>query len=154
MIQRIQTVYFLLAALLAASTLFGTELFSFTQGDVVLSTAYKLTRGGEFTSRTDFWMLTAIQVVFALMIIFSFKQRQRQLFLGWVLFLLNILTTVWMLTGLNVYSSDCADCTEKVTNPAFGFVFYLHAIACIFALLGILAVRKDKKIIDSLNRLR
>jgi hypothetical protein len=47
MIQRIQTVYFLIAALLVATTLFGTDLFSFDQGEFVHVTAYKLFRGSD-----------------------------------------------------------------------------------------------------------
>ena len=88
------------------------------------------------------------------MIIFSFKQRPRQIFLGWIVALLNILTTVWFVLGLNVYSAQCTTCKAAVSNASFGIAFYLHAIAFVFVLLGVLAVRKDKKTIDSLNRLR
>lgn len=154
MIQRIQTVYFLIATLLISSTLFGTTLFSFSQDEQVISTAYQITKDGYFSSKVDFWMLSAIQAFFALMIIFSFKQRKRQVFLGWLLALLNILATIWIVLGLNVTSAACLTCKEAVTNASFGFCFYLHAIAFIFVILGVLAVRKDQKVIDSLNRLR
>jgi hypothetical protein len=155
MIQRIQTVYFLIAALLVATTLFGTDLFSFDQGEYVHSTAYKLFRGSDLEGKkVDFWMLSLVQVVFALMIIFSFKMRHRQIFLGWILLLLNILSSVWIVLGANVYPMECTMCDEPATNLSFGVVFFLHAAAFIFVFLGIRGVRKDKKMIDSLNRLR
>jgi hypothetical protein len=152
MIQRIQTVYFLIAALLVATTLFGTDLFSFDQVDHVHATAYRLS--GINGTKVDFWMLSLVQVIFALMIIFSFKMRHRQIFLGWILLLLNLLSSAWIVLGANVRSTECDKCPGAATNLAFGIVFYLHAAAFIFVFLGIRGVRKDKKTIDSLNRLR
>jgi lysylphosphatidylglycerol synthetase-like protein (DUF2156 family) len=155
MIQRIQTVYFLIAALLVATTLFGTDLFSFDQGEYVHSTAYKLFRGSDLEGKkVDFWMLSLVQIIFALMIIFSFKMRHRQIFLGWILLVLNILSSVWIVLGANVHSVECSTCDQTATNLSFGVVFFLHAAAFIFVFLGIRGVRKDKKMIDSLNRLR
>lgn len=154
MIQRIQTVYFLIAALLVATTLFGTDLFSFDQVEYVHSTAYKLFRGTGEGQKVDFWMLSLVQVIFALMIIFSFKMRHRQIFLGWILLLLNILSSAWIVLGANVHSVECSKCPEAASNLTFGIVFYLHAAAFIFVFLGIRGVSKDKKMIDSLNRLR
>ena len=154
MIQRIQTVYFLIAALLVATTLFGTDLFSFNQGKFVHATAYKIFRGSAPGTKVDFWMLSLVQVIFALMIIFSFKMRHRQIFLGWILLVLNILSSAWIVLGANVYPMECTMCNEGATNLSFGIVFFLHATAFIFVFLGIRGVRKDKKTIDSLNRLR
>lgn len=155
MIQRIQTVYFLIAALLVAATLFGTDLFSFNQGEFVHATAYKLFRGTDIVGKkVDFWMLSLVQIIFALMIIFSFKMRHRQIFLGWILLVLNILSSAWIVLGSVAEPMQCTMCNEGATNLSYGFVFYLHAAAFIFVFLGIRGVRKDKKTIDSLNRLR
>jgi hypothetical protein len=155
MIQRIQTVYFLIAALLVATTLFGTDLFSFDQGEFVHVTAYKLFRGSDLMGRKmDFWMLSLVQIIFALMIIFSFKMRHRQIFLGWILVVLNLLSSAWIVLGAYAEPMQCTMCNEGATNLSFGVVFYLHTAAFIFVFLGIRGVRKDKKTIDSLNRLR
>jgi hypothetical protein len=88
------------------------------------------------------------------MIIFSFKMRHRQIFLGWILLILNIFSSAWIVLGAVVEPSQCTTCGEEATNLAFGFVFYAHAIAFVLVFLGIRGVRKDKKTIDSLNRLR
>ncbi len=159
MIQRIQTVYFLIAAILVATTLFGTDLFSFHQVKNIHASAYALVSGdwatkNEVLRKLDFWMLSLVQIIFALMIIFSFKMRHRQIFLGWILLVLNLLSSVWILLGASVHSTECLKCPEPATNLSFGIVFYLHAAAFIFIFLGIRGVRKDKKMIDSLNRLR
>ncbi len=154
MIQRIQTVYFLLAALLVATTLFGTDLFAYHQAGEFHASAYKLFRGTEGFKKVDFWMLSVIQIIFAIMIIFSFKMRHRQIFLGWILLLLNIFSTAWMVLGAVAEPMQCTACNEPATNLSFGVVFYTHAVVFIFVFLGIRGVRKDKKTIDSLNRLR
>ncbi|MNJ84458.1 hypothetical protein D3C87_19110 [compost metagenome] len=159
MIQRIQTVYFLIAAFLIATTLFGTDLFSFHQVKDIHASAYELFSGSrnaknEVLRELDFWMLSLVQIAFALMIIFSFKMRHRQIFLGWILLVLNILSSAWIILGANVHSLECTLCKEPATDLSFGIAFYLHAAAFIFVFLGIRGVRKDKKTIDSLNRLR
>lgn len=154
MIQRIQTVYFLIAALLVAATLFGTDLFAYHQAEDFHASAYKLFRGQEVVKKVDFWMLSVVQIIFAVMIIFSFKMRHRQIFLGWILLILNIFSSAWIVLGAVVEPSQCTTCNEAATNLAFGFTFYAHAIAFVFVFLGIRGVRKDKKTIDSLNRLR
>ena len=99
-------------------------------------------------------MLSVVQIVFAFMIIFSFKMRHRQVFLGWVLFLLNIFSSAWIILGANVKMIEVSKMSEPATGLTFGAAFYIHAIAFIFVFLGIGGVRKDKKTIDSLNRLR
>lgn len=154
MIQRIQTVYFLLAALMVAATLFGTDLFAYHQADDFHATAYKLFKGEDVFKKVDFWMLSVVQIVFAVMIIFSFKMRHRQIFLGWILLILNVFSTAWIVLGAVVEPSQCTACGETATNLSFGITFYSHAIAFVFVFLGIRGVRKDKKTIDSLNRLR
>lgn len=154
MIQRIQTVYFLIAALLVSVTLFGTDVFSFVQVEAYHASAYHFFQGSEPLTKMDFWMLSAIQIIFALMIIFSFKMRHRQIFLGWILFLLNILSSAWMVLGANVKMIEVAKNVKASEGLSFGFAFYVHAAAFIFVFLGIRGVRKDKKTIDSLNRLR
>lgn len=154
MIQRIQTVYFAVAALLVSVSLFGTDVFSFVQGEPYHASAYHFFKGTESVMKMDFWMLSVIQIIFALMIIFSFKMRHRQIFLGWILFLLNILSSAWMVLGANVKMMEVSKNLEAPQALSFGFAFYIHAAAFIFVFLGIRAVRKDRKLIDSLNRLR
>lgn len=154
MIQRIQTIYFFVAALLVATTLFGTDLFSYHQVNGFHASAFHLYRDSEVVKKVDFWMLSVVQVVFALMIIFSFKMRHRQIFLGWILLVLNILSSAWIVLGAYAEPLNCTSCDESARSLAFGVVFFLHAAAFIFVFLGIRGVRKDKKTIDSLNRLR
>lgn len=154
MIQRIQTVYFLAAALLVSVTLFGTDVFSFLKGETYHASAYSFFKGTQLLSKMDFWMLSVVQIVFAFMIIFSFKMRHRQIFLGWILFLLNILSSAWIVLGANVKMIEVSKNLEAPKELSFGFAFYVHAAAFILVFLGIRAVRKDKKTIDSLNRLR
>lgn len=154
MIQRIQTVYYFLAAVLASITLFGTSIFTFSKGVEHSVTAYGFFKGTSLQEKTDFWMLTVVQLILALVVIFSYKMRHRQLFLGWILALLNVMSSIWMLMGANYYPMLGTDYESQVANLTFHTAFYIHAIAFVFTILGNFAVRKDKKIIESLDRLR
>jgi hypothetical protein len=156
MLQRIQTVYFSLAVILMALPLFGMELFSFhlDKGEVIVSAfTYSFAGTEEVLKKNDIWLLTVVEIIFALIIIFSYKWRGRQLFIGWILFVLNLLTTGWIFLAAFVESNSCPAC-KIAPQLQFGTVLFISALAFIFIFLGIMGVRKDKKTIDSLNRLR
>lgn len=155
MLQRIQTVYFALAIVLISLPLFGMELFSFhlDKGMVSVNAYQFVFPNGEQLLKNDIWILNAIQIIFAIWIIFSFKFRSRQVFIGWILLLLNMLTTAWVYLSAYVKSNSCLDCKVKA-DLHFDNIFFISALAFIFIFMGIRGVKKDKKLIDSLDRLR
>lgn len=156
MFQRRQTLYFSLALILAAIPLFGLELFSFQldKGQVVVDAySYSIPESKQFIEKNDIWILSIIQVVFALWIIFSFKWRARQIFIGWMLLLLNIFTTAWVFLGAYVQANSCTACKVK-PDLHFSNLLFVSALAFIFVFLGIMGVRKDKKLIESIDRIR
>lgn len=155
MLQRIQTVYFSLAIILIALPLAGMELFSFNldKGHVTVNAYEFAFADGIRLLKNDIWILNAIQIVFALWIIFSYKFRGRQVFIGWILFLLNIFTTAWVYLAAYVKATSCMDCKVK-PELHFNNIFFISALAFIFIFMGIRGVKKDKKLIDSLDRLR
>lgn len=156
MLQRIQTVYFALALILIALPLFGLELFSFQldKGEVFVSAYnYTMPAFGESLKKNDVWLLAVVEIIFVLVIIFSYKWRGRQIFIGWILFVLNILTTSWIFLAAYVESNSCTAC-KVAPQLHFGSMLFVSGLAFIFIFLGIMGVRKDKKTIDSLNRLR
>jgi hypothetical protein len=75
-----------------------------------------------------------------------------QVTMGWLSFFLNLGTTAWIYFAANSFF------TSQAGNTGSDFVlemgFFVHASVFLFIFLGIQGVRKDKKLIDSLNRLR
>lgn len=156
MIQRIQSIYFLIALLLCAFPLFGLELFAFHWDEQQLSmNAYGIKDLGnpDFSSNNDSWILSLILVVLLALIIVLFKNRKRQITLAWFALILNLLTTSWMVLGVYAETTACTTCKSSEVE-GMGTAFFIFASAFLFIFLGLRGVQKDKKLIDSLDRLR
>ena len=94
MIQRKQSVYFLIALLLCAIPLFGLELFKFHWDDQQISmSAYALKDLGnpDFSSNNDSWILCLILIVLLIVTLLSFKNRKRQMVCFYSQFIDNFL---------------------------------------------------------------
>lgn len=135
MIQRIQSIWLVLAA--AAS--FAAIKFSFYSGTKVDNTF------AELNGQSHFLLLilgvaTALTALFAL---FLFKNRKLQMQLS----LLGLLLQVGILA---FYFSRISD----FTNGNFALTSLLSFAIPVFFLLAWLGIRKDEKLIKSMDRLR
>lgn len=154
MIQRIQSVYFLIATILVSIPLFGVKLIELTHDEKVINvTAF----GNEYTLKpeVDFKVYFAQMLVVAILLIwaiFSFKNRKRQITLSWFALVLHVSTAAYIGTMAYGESLSCTMCQKTSFVPQIGF--YLFTAASIFIFLGNRSVHKDKKLVDSLNRLR
>lgn len=156
MIQRVQTVYFFVAALVAAIPLLGTGLFTLQHDTIVRKmTVFGVTQPGnrDFFSRNDAWILCLVIIVLLVAAILSFKHRKRQLTLAVLALVLQILTVAWMILGAFVEANACADC-ERAEIQSWGVTFFVFVLGILPIILGIRGNRKDQKLIDSLDRLR
>lgn len=154
MIQRIQTVYFFIAILLVSIPLASMTFFSYTINAIEFHvTAFGIENmtKPEVDGKTYFLPMLAIALLL-FSAIFSFKNRKRQITLSWLAMVLNISSAAWMATMSFTDAKACTECETSGATPALGF--YLYIAAFIFILLGNLGVRKDKKLVDSLDRLR
>jgi hypothetical protein len=138
MIQRIQSVWLLLAAAFDAVTF----RFPFFSGDWKKDTIPAVV---ELNAQTTIWftILSVIAGALALATIFLFGNRKLQLRLCYLgIFLTVVLLTLYFLEMGNFYSG----------NIALWAVFYFAIlIAFVLAAKG---VRRDEKLIRSLDRLR
>ena len=153
MLQRIQTIYFLIAFIFVSIALMGNTLFTYTYNNIEFYvTAYGIGNSVKPDVDSKIYYLPILTISFLLLsIIFSFKNRKRQISLSWLALVLNLVAGGWILYScLSV--AMCSNCNSTSPVPSIGF--YLYQSAFVFILLGILAVRKDKKMVDSLNRLR
>jgi hypothetical protein len=155
MIQRIQSLYFFTATLLLSLS-FASSYFTFN----VNNQAYDVTSCGinhlaqkVIVEKPQlFWVPIALQIVVLLLTIFMYKNRKRQLKFAWGAFFINVATSVWVFA--TAYSFFKAQTTSNPADFNMEMGFFSHASAFLFIFLGIKAVRKDKNLIDSLNRLR
>lgn len=157
MIQRIQTVWLLLASL----TLFLLFLFPYLQYFDNLGTAMSIKISGIYQGVSEgviqiksFILQTIITVIIALIplfTIFNFKDRKKQLKLTYLNIFLVILLGVWFYTTSN---NAVLDVNKSLVLENIGIGALLAPIDIIFLFLAAKGIRNDEKLIKSVDRLR
>lgn len=141
MIQRIQSIWFLLAAVAA---FLGYKLFFYTGNKIgadKIEGFYTLNA----TNSIGTLLLTAIIGVMSLLAIFLYKNRKRQLQLGWGALLLSIVNILlYYLQTKNFVAG----------KGAFSITAIVTLLVPVFLILAIRGVAKDQKLVKSLDRLR
>ena len=129
MLQRIQTIWIILAVL-------GAVFLNITAQDFDVLGAYLTIN-----------VSTVILILFGVLSIFSFKNRKRQILLNNISIIINAL-----LIGLLAYwllnLSGGISIPEKGIEPVFPFL----SIVCL--LLANMFIRKDERLVKSVDRLR
>jgi hypothetical protein len=137
MIQRIQSVYLLIAAIASAGLIFVFHLWKTNEGVLVFAQDELLYFG-----------LFLGSGVLSLISIFMFKNRKSQFVLGRLNIILN-----FILLGLFVYrslslSGEASDVSEK------GIGILLPIFSIVFIALANKAIKKDEDLVKSVDRLR
>jgi Domain of unknown function (DUF4293) len=141
MLQRIQTVWLLLAAAAA----FLTLKLSFYSGNIMINNE-KLFRHLSATMENVNILLTILSVavgIAALIIIFMFKDRKMQM-------RLLIITIILSLLNIYLYFNESKKFVEGRLDWSCIFVFIIP----IFLILAARGIYKDEKLIKSMDRLR
>lgn len=136
MIQRIQTLYLILATVVSAGLIFVFELWTDQEGVKIFAKDDALVFGGFLTS-------AALSVVG----IFRFKNRKSQFMLGRLNIILN-----FILLGFFVYLSLNVSGETEVSEKGIGI--FLPIISIVFLALANKAIKKDEDLVKSVDRLR
>src|SRR5437763_3828994 len=141
MLQRIQSIWLLLAAAFTAITF----RFPFYSGDRIVDTATNTAGHVDLNATTTIWLtvLTVMTGALAFVNIFLFDNRKLQLKLCY----LGIFLTIVLLV---MYFLEMKQFTQG--NIALWVIFYFAILA--FYILAARGIWKDEKLIMSLNRLR
>jgi len=156
MLQRIQTLYFLGALIMMASALIGTSIFQLhAKTHYATISAYEtvFAKKGtyELIQTNYFWLAFALVSVLIILVIFLYKNRKRQLLVGWTTLSLSLLTYGWIVSYYFFFKSEY----NELKDASFQLGASFSAFSSFYFLaLGIRGVRKDKALVDSLNRLR
>lgn len=136
MLQRIQTVYMILSALLMGGLYVWFPEILDEVGNVVIENGEPLVFGLIFAS-----------IALAVISILSFKKRQLQ----FVLNRLNIISN-FVLLGVFVYRSLTLSGETLVSEKGIGVL--LPIISIVFLVLANKAIKKDEDLVKSVDRLR
>jgi hypothetical protein len=154
MIQRIQTLYLLIADLLIVVLFFvpfaemygkGNKLFLFYLSGIVSEGTGK----GEVIQKSwPLLFLTCLVLVLVNLVIIQYKNRPRQISLSWL--------TIILLLGLfsSIYFSVWKCNSLLGGNYSMKISFTFPLIATVFVFLAIRSIAKDEKLVKSIDRIR
>lgn len=154
MIQRIQSVYFLLAGIFPAIT-FWCPLAVYTSPTVsepqyVLSALGLLSsaEGGTVAHPWGIMFFNVLSLVVAFVALFSYKNRKQQMRIG------GWLISSLMLSALSLvaYGYSYAEVHHLDFMPSWGTLLLFFSV--FFAILGRRAVRRDEELVRAADRIR
>jgi len=137
MIQRIQTVYLLIALVILGILPFIFPLFTMSDG-----------KEFHFMNDSFYTVLFGLSTTLTLISIMYFKKRQHQFVLNRLTIILNlILLGLFVYRSLNL-SGEAVQVSEK------GIGMFLPIVAIVFLALANRAIKKDEDLVKSADRLR
>lgn len=154
MIQRIQSVWLLIA------TIFGAGLFMFNLFNISYvdpGTGAEITKGIKIMSYS--YVLGYVMVLLAIIVtalpfitIFLFKHRKRQVNFAVLAIVLNI---GFVAISLTFFKDDVlAKYNMPSQSTSFGIASLLPVAAIVFLAMAISGIRKDEKLVRAADRLR
>ena len=160
MIQRVQTLYYAITMILLAILLSGIELFRFvSEKTIYVFSVYGIQIGKvgekngslEAASSIPFFITIISFILFIFITLLGYKNLNRQFRLArgifFIYFILLIAVIVFAVIGGGTL-------TDEPTKRELGFGFLLFVLGFPFSFLAQLGIKRDKKLLDSLNRLR
>ena len=144
MIQRIQSIYLLLAALIAGVLPMYINLWTSVKENTIYSAT--LLQGNSLTEKIVPVLFFGSALI-SLCSIFLFKNRQLQFVLGRVVLLINL-----FLLGLLVYLSLTLSGEAAVSEKGIGM--FLPVVVILLTAIANKAIKKDEDLVKSVDRLR
>jgi hypothetical protein len=136
MLQRIQTIYLTLAAVIVAGLYIWFPVITNTEGETVISNQEPFVFGLIFGS-----------IALTIIAILTFKKRQAQFVLNRLNIILN-----FVLLGVFVYRSLNISGETLVSEKGIGVL--LPIISIVFLAMANKAIKKDEDLVKSVDRLR
>lgn len=158
MIQRIQTVYLVITITCLGLASFWSEIFAYLSekaryGVDAFGVTETTIKGEKFVNHEGFpgYLIGIGLMLIAIVTLISFKDLKRQHKFGRMLFYTYFIVVASLLVLINFGSGQVAsDITGK--EMGLGFLFLVAGFPFVF--LANIGINRDRKLLDSLNRLR
>ena len=145
MIQRIQSIYLLVAAIISGGLTFVFSLWTNTKNNTPIYIMDLFSGASILENVTPVLFFTS--AILAIVTLFLFKNRQLQFVLG----RLNILINLFLL-GILIYLSQTLSGEALVSEKGIGMFF--PVIVILLLVLANKAIKKDEDLVKSVDRLR
>jgi amino acid transporter len=160
MFQRIQSVYFILSALLFIALLGGLDFLKFHESTMEYHSIDLYGRSSFYYSKGSFQLIShefiplVVLALGMILLLFStlvsYKKIKRQLSLARLTFLVNaFLVVVFVIWSTILFVQETANASNNVQVG-----FYLAVVTLPLTFFGYKGVLRDKTLLDSINRLR
>lgn len=136
MLQRIQTIYLLLAAICSGVLIFVFKLFDTGEGVAVYA-----------QDNIYYFALFLASAALSLIAVFSYKNRKSQFVMGRLNIILN-----FILLGLFVYRSLRLSGETGVSEKGIGM--FIPVVSIVLLVLANKAIKRDEDLVKSVDRLR
>ena len=136
MLQRIQTIYLLIAAAISGGLIYMFELWTNPEGIKIYAADINYV-----------FALFLVSAFFSVLSISQYKKRKSQFMLGRLNIILN-----FFLLGLFVYQSLNLSGETVVSEKGIGI--FLPIVSIVFLALANKAIKKDEDLVKSVDRLR
>jgi hypothetical protein len=143
MIQRIQTIYLILASIVSGGLIFVFNLWNTVKQKIFVVDLFFTE---EITLKIIPFLFTA-SAVLSIIAIFLFKNRKLQFVIGRIIILINL-----FLLGLLIYLSLTLSGEISVSEKGIGM--FLPILAILFIVFANKAIKKDEDLVKSVDRLR
>jgi amino acid transporter len=157
MIQRVQSLYLLISVVCLSIVSFGSSIIAFeTKTGYFTLSSYGVQEFNQTNklvnfSSFPFYISIIILILLCILTIFSYKNLKQQLKFGrltlFIYFLLCILLVVLSFMGNTITG-------QEIVSKRVGLGFFLFATGLPFVFLANVGIKRDKNLLDSLNRLR
>jgi hypothetical protein len=158
MIQRIQTVYLTITLICLGFVSFGTHMFSFLSTTMRYKVdAFGITQGAiaddKFVNHEGFpgYLIGIGLMLITLVTIISFKDLKRQHRFGRMLFYTYFVVLASVMVMINFGGTRIS---SDISGREMDLGFFLLVVGFPFVFLANTGINRDKKLLDSLNRLR
>jgi len=136
MLQRIQSIYLLIAVIASGVLPVFLPLYSLENGDVI-----------SFMDNIAYVILFVFSGTLSIISIFTYKKRKNQFVLNRLNIILNLI-----LLGLFIYRSLNLSGESEISEKGIGM--FLPIVSIVFLSLANRAVKKDEDLVKSADRLR
>ncbi len=155
MLQRIQSIYLLLAGLALAALFFFPlvhNVYVNSKPVTIMITGVYEDVNGQLTHTQFFTALTAATAIAALLplgVIFGYKNRKQQINLCYVVMLIIIGYSYWTSQSVKAIVGNA-----DLTLSNFGIGIVLISVSLLLIVLAQKAIQRDEKLVKSADRLR
>lgn len=158
MIQRVQSIYLLLASLAGLMTFFlsyahfdadGAKVAEYAMFGVFNVQSEMLEMTGPYTFPV--WIFGALAAIIPFLAIFLYKNRPLQMRIARLATLINLGYVVYLFFAIDEINQQIFENGLKVLHHAG---FYMPVIAIVFCFLAVRGIKKDEALVKSLDRIR